>query len=78
LFADKVPQSIIKNRAKDLVQIDLIKRKEFINNNIGKKRKAVKIGTDKAITDNYITIKANTQSFNEKIFELIVDKDSEI
>lgn len=78
LFADKVSQEIIKNRAKDLAQIDLIKRKKFIDNNIGKKRKAVKIGINKVITDNYITIKTNTQNFNEKIFELIVNENSEI
>jgi threonylcarbamoyladenosine tRNA methylthiotransferase MtaB len=77
-FADKVPADIIKNRAKDLAQIDLIKRKKFIDNNIGKKRKVVRIGINKAITDNYITIKTNTLSFNEKIFELIVNESSEI
>ncbi|MDR1418474.1 MAG: MiaB/RimO family radical SAM methylthiotransferase [Endomicrobium sp.] len=78
LFTDKVPQGIIKSRAMDLAQIDLTKRKDFIKNNIGKKRKAVKIGINKVLTDNYITIRTNAQTFNEKIFELIVNKDSEI
>lgn len=74
----KVHQDIIKNNTKDLTQIDAAKRKNFIKRNTGKKRKAVKIGTDKALTDNYITIRTDSQIFNKNIFEIVVGEDSEI
>ncbi|MDR0617373.1 MAG: MiaB/RimO family radical SAM methylthiotransferase [Endomicrobium sp.] len=75
---NKVPQNIIKSQAKDLFEIDLEKRKEFINKNIGKKRKTVKIGENKVLTDNYITIITDTTKINKKFFEVIVPENAEI
>jgi threonylcarbamoyladenosine tRNA methylthiotransferase MtaB len=56
-FENKVPTNEIKNRSKDIFKIDSVKRKDFLNKNIGTKRKAVKTGKNKALTDNYITVK---------------------
>jgi threonylcarbamoyladenosine tRNA methylthiotransferase MtaB len=63
-FENKVPTNEIKNRSKDIFEIDSIKRKDFLNKNIGKKRKAVNIGKNKALTDNYITVKQQTEAWN--------------
>jgi threonylcarbamoyladenosine tRNA methylthiotransferase MtaB len=54
---NKVSADEIKNRSKNLFEIDYKKRKDFLNKNMGLKRKAVKIGKYKALTDNYITTK---------------------
>jgi threonylcarbamoyladenosine tRNA methylthiotransferase MtaB len=66
---NKVPAIEIKNRSKDLFKIDLDKKRKFLNRNLGTKRKAVKIGLDKALTDNYITVKTDV-SKNSGIFEI--------
>jgi threonylcarbamoyladenosine tRNA methylthiotransferase MtaB len=63
-FENKVPTNEIKNRSKDILKIDSIKRKDFLNKNIGTKRKAVKTGKNKALTDNYITVKQQTEAWN--------------
>jgi threonylcarbamoyladenosine tRNA methylthiotransferase MtaB len=63
-FENKVPTNEIKNRSKDIFEIDSVKRKDFLNKNIGTKRKAVKIGKNKALTDNYITVKQRTEARN--------------
>ncbi|MDR0800658.1 MAG: MiaB/RimO family radical SAM methylthiotransferase [Endomicrobium sp.] len=65
-FKNKVPINEIKNRAKDLFEIDSAKRRDFLNKNIGTKRKAVKIGKDKALTDNYIIVKRQSAVWNVK------------
>jgi threonylcarbamoyladenosine tRNA methylthiotransferase MtaB len=74
---NKVPQSDIKNRSKDLFEIDLIKRKAFLNNNFEINRKAVKIGKSKALTDNYIVVETDT-SKTSGIFEIKIAKNSKI
>jgi threonylcarbamoyladenosine tRNA methylthiotransferase MtaB len=56
LFENKIQASEIKSRATDLSKINHEKRKKFLEKHIGKMRKAVVIGREKAITDNYITI----------------------
>ena len=53
-FANKVPPEILKQRSEELFEIDKQKRKEFLKKNFGKKRKAVMIGKNKALSDNYI------------------------
>jgi threonylcarbamoyladenosine tRNA methylthiotransferase MtaB len=63
-FENKVPTNEIKNRSKDIFEIDSVKRKDFLNKNIGTKRKAVKTGKNKALTDNYITVKQQTEAWN--------------
>ncbi|MDR2399342.1 MAG: MiaB/RimO family radical SAM methylthiotransferase [Endomicrobium sp.] len=68
---NKVPAIEINNRSKDLFKIDLDKKRKFLNRNLGTKRKAVKIGLDKALTDNYITVK-RCVSKNSGIFEIEV------
>jgi threonylcarbamoyladenosine tRNA methylthiotransferase MtaB len=63
-FENKVPTNEIKNRSKDMFEIDSVKRKDFLNKNIGTKRKAVKTGKNKALTDNYITVKQQIEALN--------------
>jgi threonylcarbamoyladenosine tRNA methylthiotransferase MtaB len=77
-FTNKVSQEVIKNHAKDLSEIDLEKRKKFIRKNIGQKRKIVKIGEHKVLTNNYITITTETTKFSKKISEIIVPENAEI
>ncbi|MDR3195820.1 MAG: MiaB/RimO family radical SAM methylthiotransferase [Endomicrobium sp.] len=76
-FKNKVPSTEIKNRAKDLFEIDLIKRKIFLSNNLETKRKAVKIGVNKALTDNYIRVETDTPEIS-KIFETKITENSKI
>ncbi|GHT53857.1 tRNA (N(6)-L-threonylcarbamoyladenosine(37)-C(2))-methylthiotransferase MtaB [Endomicrobiia bacterium] len=82
MFTNKVFANEIKNRSKDLFEIDYIKRKDFLNKNIGKKRKAVKIAIGKNIvlTDNYITVPIEREKLNQVngIFEVEVTDKSEI
>ncbi|MDR2457343.1 MAG: MiaB/RimO family radical SAM methylthiotransferase [Clostridiales Family XIII bacterium] len=73
----KVPQVDIKNRSKDLFEIDLIKRKTFLDNNLGINRKAVKIGKSKALTDNYILVETDTSKISG-VFETKITKNSKI
>jgi threonylcarbamoyladenosine tRNA methylthiotransferase MtaB len=68
-FKNKVSTVEIKNRSKDLLEIDSTKKRIFLNANLGTKRKAVKIGIDKVLTDNYITIKTITSKISG-IFEI--------
>jgi threonylcarbamoyladenosine tRNA methylthiotransferase MtaB len=76
-FKNKVPSGEIKKRSKDLFEIDLIKRKVFLTKNLGTKRKAVKIGTNKLLTDNCIIIKTNTSKISG-IFEIEIIENSKI
>jgi len=62
---NKVCINEIKTRTKKLLEIDCEKRKNFLKKYIGTKRKAVKTGKDKALTDNYITVK--TQQLENNI-----------
>ncbi|GHT50699.1 tRNA (N(6)-L-threonylcarbamoyladenosine(37)-C(2))-methylthiotransferase MtaB [Endomicrobiia bacterium] len=82
MFTNKVFANEIKNRSKDLFEIDYIKRKDFLNKNIGKKRKAVKIAIGKNIvlTDNYITVPIEREKLNQVngIFEVEITDKSEI
>jgi len=55
-FKNKVCANKIKNRARELSKIDLEKRKKFLKKNYGTKRKAVKVGEHKVLTDNYIKL----------------------
>jgi threonylcarbamoyladenosine tRNA methylthiotransferase MtaB len=73
---NKVPADEIKRRSEDLFSIDKAKRNAFIKRNAGKSRKAVSIGKNKALTDNYITVK--TEDRKNSIFEITVSQDSEI
>ncbi|MCA6069778.1 MAG: MiaB/RimO family radical SAM methylthiotransferase [Endomicrobium sp.] len=70
MFENKVPTSTMKTRSKDLFEIDSKKRKDFLNRYIGKKRNAVKIGKDKALTDNYITVQRQSGQIYNDIFEI--------
>jgi threonylcarbamoyladenosine tRNA methylthiotransferase MtaB len=74
---NKVLQADIKDRSKDLFEIDLIKRRKFLNNNLGANRKAVKIGNNKALTDNYIIIETDTSKISG-IFETQITENSKI
>jgi threonylcarbamoyladenosine tRNA methylthiotransferase MtaB len=76
-FDGKVSMQEIKKRAKELIEIDAKKRKEFLQLNIGRKRKAVFIGKNKALTDNYICI-PNVENIENKngIFEIEINKES--
>ncbi|MDR3307093.1 MAG: MiaB/RimO family radical SAM methylthiotransferase [Endomicrobium sp.] len=76
-FKNKVPSTEIKNRSKDLFEIDLIKRKIFLSNNLKTKRKAVKIGVNKALTDNYIRVETDAPKIS-KIFETKITENSKI
>lgn len=75
-FAEKVPPATIKSRFNDLFEIDKAKRAEFLKCNLGKTRKAVSIGKNKALTDNYIAVK--TDEKKEGIFEVIISDNSEV
>jgi threonylcarbamoyladenosine tRNA methylthiotransferase MtaB len=74
-FENKVPANEIKNRSKDMFEIDSIKRKDFLDKNIGTKRKAVKTEKNKALTDNYITVKQQTEAGNVEC-EIMEDSDN--
>ncbi|MDR3071648.1 MAG: MiaB/RimO family radical SAM methylthiotransferase [Endomicrobium sp.] len=80
MFDQKVPSSETKNRSKDLSEINSIKRINFLNQNIGLKRKAVKIGKGKALTDNYITVSDQNDKMDKKtgIFEIEVTESSSV
>ncbi|MDR1260074.1 MAG: MiaB/RimO family radical SAM methylthiotransferase [Endomicrobium sp.] len=56
-FKNKISYDEIKSRSKELFEINYKKKTDFLNKNIGLIKKAVKIGNDKALTDNYITTK---------------------
>jgi threonylcarbamoyladenosine tRNA methylthiotransferase MtaB len=77
MFENKVPANEIKNRSKDLFEIDFVKRKDFLKKNIGSIRKAVKISADKVLTDNYITIEQQTK-MEDGIFEVKISDISEM
>jgi threonylcarbamoyladenosine tRNA methylthiotransferase MtaB len=72
-FSEKVNPAEIKKRAEELFEIDASKRKSFVKENTGKTRKAVRIGKNKALTDNYITVQADTKTKNG-IFETVIDE----
>jgi threonylcarbamoyladenosine tRNA methylthiotransferase MtaB len=55
-FPNKVPPEEIKLRSKALLEIDTKKREQFLLANAGSLRPAVSIGTNKSLTDNYLTI----------------------
>lgn len=61
---NKVHINEIKNRSKELFEIDSEKRKIFLRKNIGTKRNAVKIGEHKALTDNYIKVEIQQSKDN--------------
>ncbi|MDR2676411.1 MAG: MiaB/RimO family radical SAM methylthiotransferase [Endomicrobium sp.] len=66
----------VKNRSKYLLEINCKKKINFINKNLGQKRSAVKIGKDKALTDNYITTKLDYNNEQDNIFEVEITKSS--
>jgi len=80
LFKNKIHPNEIKNRAKDLFEIDSYKRKDFLKKNMNTRRNAVKIGKDKVLTDNYITIKKSVKDLNVKndIFEVEITDSAKI
>ncbi|GMO67893.1 MAG: tRNA (N(6)-L-threonylcarbamoyladenosine(37)-C(2))-methylthiotransferase MtaB [Endomicrobiia bacterium] len=63
---NKVHINEIKDRSKELFEIDSEKRKIFLKKNIGTKRNAVKIGEHKAITDNYIKVEIQQSKNNNQ------------
>ncbi|MDR2425973.1 MAG: MiaB/RimO family radical SAM methylthiotransferase [Endomicrobium sp.] len=75
-FGNKVFPEEIKKRSDDLFEIDRQKRLEFLNKNLGKTRKAVSIGKNKALTDNYISVKIDKKK--DGIFEVIISQNDEI
>ncbi|MDR1941889.1 MAG: MiaB/RimO family radical SAM methylthiotransferase [Endomicrobium sp.] len=77
-FNGKVPSQEIKRRSEELFEIDALKRKDFLSKNSGKKRKAVSIGKNKALTDNYITVLTGENVAKTGIFEVELDKTAEI
>jgi radical SAM methylthiotransferase, MiaB/RimO family len=72
----KVPQTEIKKRSKELFEIDIIKRTEFLNRHKKTIRKAVSSGKNKALTDNYITV--NECRLKEGIFDTEINENCEI
>jgi threonylcarbamoyladenosine tRNA methylthiotransferase MtaB len=80
MFDEKISINKIKNRSKDLFEIDSAKRKKFLRRNIGTKRKAVRIGKNKTLTDNYIIVENKNKILNTKngIFEIEITDTSEI
>jgi threonylcarbamoyladenosine tRNA methylthiotransferase MtaB len=75
-FTDKIPLQEIKERSKELFEIDAAKRKEFLSANIGSIRQCVSIAKDKALTDNYISV-PNIEK-RTGIFKVLIDKNSKI
>ncbi|MDR0977735.1 MAG: MiaB/RimO family radical SAM methylthiotransferase [Endomicrobium sp.] len=76
-FENKVPPAEIKKRSKDLFKINTMKKRNFLIANLGTKRKAVRIGLDKALTDNYITVNKNISKI-PGIFEIQISENSKI
>ncbi|MDR1400846.1 MAG: tRNA (N(6)-L-threonylcarbamoyladenosine(37)-C(2))-methylthiotransferase MtaB [Endomicrobium sp.] len=64
-FKNKVHTDDIKNRSKELSEINFEKRKIFLKKHIGTKRNAVKIGNCKALTDNYIKVEIQESKNND-------------
>ncbi|MDR1928692.1 MAG: MiaB/RimO family radical SAM methylthiotransferase [Endomicrobium sp.] len=78
-FENKISINEIKIRVKNLLKLNNIKKNEFIKKHIGTIRKAVKIRTDTALTDNYIRIKINNLSKKQHgIFTIKVTKTAKI
>lgn len=75
-FPEKVNPKEIKRRSEELFEIDSLKRKVFIKENLGKKRSAVSIGKSKALTDNYITVTMDKK--RSGIFEVKINERSKI
>ncbi len=75
-FDNKVSPADLKTRSKELFDIDSAKRKEFLKKNSGKIRKAVSTGSNKALTDNYITV--ITAQKTPGIFEIEIGENAEI
>jgi threonylcarbamoyladenosine tRNA methylthiotransferase MtaB len=75
-FTDKVPPQEIKERSKELFEIDAAKRKEFLSANIGSIRQCVSISKDKVLTDNYISV-PNIEK-RAGIFKVEIDKNAKI
>lgn len=75
-FESKVSVDEIKKRSKELFEIDLVKRKGFLQKNTGQLRKAVSIGHRKALTDNYITVK--TDEIKNGIFDIKITENAEV
>jgi len=73
---NKVPSEIIKERATALFEIDAQKRAGFLKKNIGTKRKAVRAGRNKVLTDNYI--EKQMEAADKKIFDIIIDENCRI
>jgi threonylcarbamoyladenosine tRNA methylthiotransferase MtaB len=73
---NKVSLENIKLRVKKLLEIDKEKRKEFLNKNLGKTRKAVSVGNNKALTDNYIAVSCG--KISKGIFDIEVNENSKV
>ncbi|AKL98185.1 MiaB/RimO family radical SAM methylthiotransferase [Endomicrobium proavitum] len=76
-FENKISPAEVKARSEELFSADAQKRKEFLQKNIGKKRKAVRVGKNKVLTDNYIERQMSAET-SEKIFEIIIDENCKI
>jgi len=70
-FRNKIHINEIRNRAKELFEIDSEKRKTFLKKHIGTKRNAVKIGEHKILTDNYIKVKIQQPKNNDLVIHSI-------
>ncbi|MDR1695110.1 MAG: MiaB/RimO family radical SAM methylthiotransferase [Endomicrobium sp.] len=75
-FPDKVKTEEIKKRSDDLFRIDKTKRKTFLSRHAGTKRKAVYAGKNKALTDNYITVRIPEKQSG--IFEVKITENCEV
>lgn len=75
-FSDKVAPEKIKQRSKEFFEIDALKRKEFLKQNLNKESFAVCINGNKALTSNYICI-SNVEK-QEGIFPVIINSQASI
>jgi threonylcarbamoyladenosine tRNA methylthiotransferase MtaB len=77
LLKNKVNIDNVNKRAQELLALNLKKKENFIRRNIGLIRPAVQIGTNKALTDNYI-ITATKSTSTSGIFQVVINNASTI
>ncbi len=66
----KVPESVKKERLRALREIDERKRREFYERNRGKRLRAVVLGEERVLTENYIDLRRKTDGRPGEVVEI--------
>jgi threonylcarbamoyladenosine tRNA methylthiotransferase MtaB len=83
-MGEQIAKDVRKARARELIEIGKVKKKEFLRHLVGQSLEAVvvsrkrdKHGTVKAVSDNYATIRSTKGVYGELIRVRVVDADDE-